>query len=116
MPTDHVAALLNALALLDDSLALVGIAKNHNPSDDESRALDRLEVRLEAERTVLQAEVDAAVNDGTNIQGPSAAQVTEIGTLTDQVEQATNNEIAVSDAITLASSSLDVLTSIVTDS
>ncbi len=110
---DMIPGLLNAVDMVNRAIALVQISQANAPSDDQARALQRNFLRLNAELAVLQAELDAAVHDGAHIQGPSAAQVAQIDGLLNKVEQATNQNTAVDDAISLTGDVLDLATSVV---
>ncbi len=110
---DKIPGLMNAVELVNASIALVQIQQANAPSADQARALQRNLLRLQTELAVLQAELDAALHDGASIQGPSAAQVARIDGLLNQVEQATQASTAVDDAIALTGDVLDLATSVV---
>jgi hypothetical protein len=112
--TDKVSELLLAIELVDDAIALVEIALLNNPSTEDERALRRNLLRLEAERSVLEAELDAALDADTAVQGPGAAQQAEIERLSNAVESATNAAVAASLAIALTAKVLDLTISVVT--
>ena len=108
-----VSEILHAIELADDTLAMLDMALNHNPSLDEERALRRRTLRLEAERAVLEAELDAALDGNAVAQGPSPAQLAEIVSLVEAVETATNQRAATSSVLSLASKSLALITDVV---
>ena len=112
-PSQAAQSLHDALDLLDDAIGLVRKALNHNPSDDERRDLEQLQLRLEAERAVLQAEYDAALDGGTAVQAPSTEQVNKVATLSGQVATATKQANLASDAIALGGKIFDLATEIV---
>jgi len=109
---DPIPGLLDALELLDDSIALVHVAMNQNPSADEERRLNQQELRLQAERGVLEAEINSSVA-GQPAQGPTPTQHAEIARLSSQVEAATQANVAASAAIALVSDALGLVTQIV---
>jgi hypothetical protein len=105
-----VSEILHTIELADATLGMVDGALNNNPSVEEERALRRLLLRLEAERTMLEAELDAAMDDKSVAQGPSPEQLAEIVSLVEAVEAATNQRAAASSVITLATKSLGLVT------
>lgn len=111
--TDKVPALLHAIELVDSAIALAEGALNDNPSPEEERALNQTLLRLNAERAVLEAELDAALNEDTAVQGPNAAQLAQIESLSKQVEQATSAGAAADAKIALAGKVLNVAAAIV---
>lgn len=111
--TDPIPNLLDSLDLVDEAIGLVQVALNHNPGADDARTLNQQALRLEAERGVLQAEIDAAA-DASPAQGPTPAQHAAIVALTVQVEAAANANAATSQAIALASQALGLITQVVT--
>ena len=70
-------------------------------------------LRLEAERAVLEAELDAAMDGNATAQGPSATQLAVIVSLVDKVEAATNQQAAASLVLSLASKALALVTDVV---
>ena len=110
--TDPVPGLLDSLELVDDAIGLVGVGLNQNPSMDEERTLSQQELRLKAERGVLQAEVNAAAS-WQSAQGPSDTQHAAIVALSIQVEAATNANAAASLAIGLVSETLGLIAQVV---
>lgn len=108
-----VSEILHAIELVDDALAMVDMALNNNPSVDEERALRRRTLRLEAERAVLEAELDAALDGNAVAQGPSPAQLAQIVSLVEKVEAATNTRAAASGVLSLASKSLALIADVV---
>lgn len=110
-----VSEILHAIELMDDTLAMVDMALNNNPSADEERALRRRKLRLEAERAVLEAELDVALDGNAVAQGPSPAQLAAIVLLVEQVEAATNQRAAASSVLSLASKALALITDVVTN-
>lgn len=105
-----VSELLHVIELADETLGMIDMALNNNPSVDEERALRRLTLRLEAERTGLEAELDAALDGQSVAQGPSPQQLAEIVALVELVEAATNQRAAASAVISLGSKSLGLIT------
>lgn len=115
MPTDTddpIPLLLDSLGLVDSAIGLVQVGLNSNPSVDKERTLNQQEQRLTAERSVLQAEIDAA-NDGCQVQGPTTAQHASIVALTVQVESATNTGAAADDVVDLVSQALGLVSQVV---
>ncbi|SRR5882762_10038594 len=112
---DKVPALLDAIELVNQAIALANIAKTNVPSDDQTRALERNLLRLNTELAVLNAELDAALNDATGIQGPSASQVAQIESLLNQVEQATNQNAAADNVVSLTGKVLDLATAAISN-
>jgi hypothetical protein len=110
-----VAEILHAIELADDTLTLVDIALSNNPSPDDERALRRQKLRLEAERAVLEAELDAALDGNAAAQGPSAAQLAEVLNLVQAVEAATHQRAVAGNVLGLASKSLALITDLVKD-
>jgi hypothetical protein len=108
-----VSEILHAIELVDDALAMVDMALNNNPSADEERALRQRKLRLEAERAVLEAELDAALDGNVVAQGPSPAQLAEIVSLVQSVEDATNQRAAASSVLSLASKALGLIADVV---
>lgn len=113
--SDQVVELLLAIALVDDAIALAESALLRNPSTEEERALRRNLLRLQAERAVLEAELNAALDQSTGVQAPGAAQLAEIVALSDEVEAATNAALAASAAVALTARVLDLSISVVTN-
>jgi len=114
MPSKAADDLHDALDLLDDTIALVRKALNHNPSDSERRDLEQLLLRLKSERGVLQAEFDFVLDKDTEVQAPSTTQVAAVADLSNKVAQATQQANLSSDAVALAGKVFDLATSIVT--
>jgi hypothetical protein len=110
---DKVPGILSAIELVDHAIALVQIAQLNAPSDDQTRSLQRNLLRLNTELAVLKAELDAALNDGANIQGPNAAQIAQIDGLINQVEQATDQNASIDGAISLTGQVLDLAIAVV---
>jgi ATP-dependent Clp protease ATP-binding subunit ClpA len=108
-----VSEILHAIELVDDALAMVDMALNSNPNPDQERALRRQRLRLEAERAVLEAELDAALDSSSSAQGPNAAQLAEIVALVEAVETATNQQAAISNVLSLGSQALGLITDVV---
>jgi hypothetical protein len=107
-----VSELLHAIELVDNALALIDIALNGNPTPDEERSLRRQLLRLEAERRVLEAELDALLDDD-DAQGPDPQQLAAIVALSEKVEQATLNRVAASSAIALVSRTLTLIVDVI---
>jgi len=63
-------------------------------------------LRLEAERAVLEAELDAALDGQSVVPGPSPEQLTEIVSLVEEVEAATQQRVTAGAVIALAAQSL----------
>lgn len=101
-----VSEILHAIELVDDALAMIDMALNNNPSVDEERALRRRKLRLEAERAVLEAELDAALDGNAAAKGPSPEQLAQIVSLVQKVEAATNQQAAAGSVLSLASKAL----------
>lgn len=110
---DEIPGLLDSLELVNDALALVHLGLGNNPSMDQARTLNQQELRLAAERDVLKAEIDSAIN-GQAVQGPTTAQHAAISALSAQVEAATQANAAATQTIALASLALGLLTQVVT--
>lgn len=100
--------------LLDDTIALVRKALVGNLSDAERRSLEQLLLRLESERGVHQAELDAELAKETGVQGPKPAQVAEVGALSNKVVQAAQETILAGNVIALGSEVFALATSIIT--
>ena len=113
-PSPKARNLKKVLDLMDDTIALVRRALVANPSDSERRALEQLLLRLESERAVTQAEFDAELAGGTDVQGPKPAQLTKVSALSNDVAQATHGAVAASKAIALGSTVFDLATTIIT--
>jgi ATP-dependent Clp protease ATP-binding subunit ClpA len=113
-PSQKARDLHKAVDLLDDAIALVRKALNHNPSDSERRDLEQILLRLESERGVLQAEFDSALEEDTEVQAPSTTQIATVADLSDKVAQATQQANLSSEAIALGGKVFDLATSIVT--
>lgn len=114
MPISKKAKDLHAVVdLLDDAIALVKKALNHNPTVAEERDLEQILLRLEAERSVLQAEYDDALEGATGVQGPTPAQVQQVADLSNQVATATTQAQLSSDAIALGGRIFDLAGKIV---
>ena len=105
-----VSEILHTIELADDTLAMVDMALNNNPSVEEERALRRLLLRLEAERSALEAELDAALDGNSVAPGPSPEQLAATVSLVEAVEAATNQRAAAGSVITLATKSLGLVT------
>lgn len=103
----------DALDLVEDAIALVRKALNHNPSDGERRDLEQLLLRLEAERGVLQSEFDAADEGETLVQGPTATQMKAVAALAAKVDTATKQANLSANAIALGGKVFDLATAIV---
>lgn len=110
--TDEIPGLLDSLELVDNAIALVRVALNQNPGMDDTRALNQQVLRLQAERGVLEAEINAAVG-GQAVQGPSSAQHAAIAALSTQVESAVSANAAAGQAINLASRVLGLISQVV---
>lgn len=108
-----VTDILHAIELVDNTLALVDNALINNPSKDDERALNRLNLRLEAERSELRADLRSLLK-GAVAPSPSPVDIEQMAALSMQVEQATNSAIAASAAITLVRKSLDFAIDIAT--
>lgn len=108
-----VSEILHAIELVDDTLAMIDMALNNNPNVEEERALRRLTLRLEAERAVLEAELDAALDGNAVAQGPTPEQLAAIVSLVEKVEAATNQRAATSAVLTLGANSLGLVTDVV---
>lgn len=110
---DKIPELIHAIGVVSDTLGIVqGTLDAGNPTPEQERALRRLQLRLEVELAVLEAEFDRALNGGTQVQGPTEAQLAEIGELTDEVELLANQSATVSARIALATKVLEVASSI----
>jgi len=109
---DPVPGLLSSMALVDAAIALAKKALLDNPSVAQERDLNRLVLRLEAERAILEADLDAALAESTKVKGPTAAQLEQIERLSNEVESATNSAMAVSARIGIAQKALDLVSSI----
>ena len=109
---DPVAELLITLDLVSAAIALVNKALASNPSTEERRSLNRAKLRLETERTLLRAQLDAALGEDPTVEGPSDSQMLEIARLTDAVEEATTSALTVSASIALAGRVLDISTDV----
>jgi len=105
-----VSELLHVIELADDTLAMIDKALNNKPSVDEERALRRHTLRLEAERTVLEAEIDPAMDGRTLAQGPSPGQLAEVVSQVERVAAATRQRAAAGVVIPLAATSLELIT------
>jgi hypothetical protein len=103
-----IPGLLNAILLVDEAIALAEKGLLRNPTTEEGRSLNRALLRLKTEREVLDAELDAALEARTVVQGPTASQIAEIGALTDQVERAANDNASVSAGLALVGKVLDL--------
>jgi hypothetical protein len=112
---DEVPGLLNAIEMINGAIALAETAKTNVPSEDQTRKLEANLLRLNAELAVFNAELDAALKDGTSVQGPSAAQVAQIDNLLNRVEQASNQQATVDGAISLTGQVLDLATAVVSN-
>ena len=108
-----IPGLLNAILLIDETIALAEKGLLSNPSTEEERSFNRVLLRLKTEREVLDAELDAALNARSAVQGPTASQIAQIGALTDQVEQAANNNANAGARLALIGSVLDLAGKIV---
>jgi hypothetical protein len=108
-----IPGLLSAIHLVDVALAVVGKALTRNPSLGDKRALNQHKLRLNAERSVLQAEFDAAIAGHTGVQGPGSAAIAEIDRLTAIAEAATRSAISASQAIKLGTDVLGLATEVV---
>jgi len=102
-----------AVDLIDDAIALVKKALNHNPTDAEERDLEQILLRLEAERSVLQAEFDDALEGVSGVQAPTAEQVQQVADLSNEVATATTQAHLSSDAIALGGQVFDLASKIV---
>jgi hypothetical protein len=109
---DKVPELVHAIVVVDDAIALAEGAQADNPTPEEDRTLTRLILRLNAERSVLDAELEAALAGQTSVQGPTEAQLAEIGELSDEVERMKNASATVSARIALATKVLEVASSV----
>ena len=109
---DRVPELVHAIVVVDDAIALAEGAQADDPTDEEDRALNRLLLRLGAERAVLDAELTAALESDTSVQGPTEAQIAEIGALSDEVEVLKNASATVSARIALATKVLEVASAV----
>jgi C4-type Zn-finger protein len=109
-----VAELLQAIFLVDQSIALLETQLASNPSTDEERTLRRNLLRLQAERAVLEAELDAALDNSTGVQAPSTGQLAEIEGLLNRVEAATNSAVSAAQGIRLTTRVLELVTKVVT--
>jgi hypothetical protein len=114
--SDSVPEILHAIDLVDKAITAAQIGLNHNPSVEDERALNRILLRLNAERAVLEAELDSAMAADPGVQAPDAGQLAAIESLSSQVELATNAAIVVSDIVGLSSKVLDLASSIVGNS
>lgn len=112
-PSPKARNLQKVLDLMDVTIALVRRALLDNPSDSERRSLEQQLLRLKSERAVQQEEFDAELAGGTDVQGPTPAQLKRISALSDDVEKATRVTIVASDAIGLASKVFALATAII---
>lgn len=110
---DNVPEILQAIDLVDKGITAAQIGLNHNPEVEDERSLNRILLRLNAERAVLEAELDSAMAADPGVQAPDANQIAAIDSLSTQVEMATNAAVAASDIIELTSKVLDLASSIV---
>jgi hypothetical protein len=110
---DKVPELLEAIGVVNDAIALAEGALLDNPTKEEERSLNRTLLRLNAELAVLQAELDAALAESTLVQGPTEAQLAQIGALSEEVENAINASATVSARIKIATKVLAVAASVV---
>jgi len=109
-----IPGLLDSVALVDKAIAVAKKGLVGNPSLSNDRALNRLILRLEAERSVLEAEIDAALAGSTSVQGPTEAQLKEVERLSAAAENALNRVVAVSMRIEITGKVVDLATDIVT--
>lgn len=109
---DPVIALGNALSLVGKAIAAAAKGLLSNPSTEEQRDLNATIAELELKKAAIRAQIDALIAGSTTIAGPTAAQVTEISSLTGEVERLTNQTIAVSGAIKLTSRVLALATEV----
>ena len=109
-----VPELLHAIELVNDAITMVEIALTRNPSADDERALRQELVRLEAELAVLEAELDAALDDNNTAQGPSESQLAQMVAMVEEVERLAQRRATASEAIALASRALSLVVDVVT--
>ena len=110
---DPVIALGKALSLVGKAIAAAAKGLFSNPSTEEQRDLNATIAELELKKAAIRAQIDALIAGSTTIAGPTAAQVTEISSLTGEVERLTNQTIAVSGAIKLTSRVLALATDVI---
>jgi hypothetical protein len=111
--SDKVPGLLDAIALVDDAITMAENALLDGPSKEEERKLNRRILRLKTERSVLDAELDAALDEETGVLGPSQSQIQEIAKLSMQVEQAKAASASVQDRIALTGKVVSLITMVV---
>ena len=110
-----VSEILHAIDLVDQALAMVDVALNHNPSPSEERSLRRERLRLEAERSALEAELDAALDQAAVADGPDAPQLATIMKLVEDVERATNQQAAATRVVSLSRQTLTAVSDLTSD-
>jgi hypothetical protein len=110
---DAILSVSNMLALVYDAIAVAQKGLLANPTKDEERALNRTLAKLELERADLSAMLDALEDaDNKDFTGPTAEQVTLIGTLTAEVDNLTSANLTASAAVDLTSRVLDLATKV----
>ena len=107
--SDPIIQLEDALALVFDTQALTIMALRSNLKKEDERRLNKFLARLVVEEADLISMIDALEDGGQpGIAPPTAAQVADISTLSGEVEQLTNGNLAASGVLAVSGKVLDL--------